>query len=91
VRSRPPRSVEGDLLVGTGKSRVASLVERNSRFVMLVKVPSGDTQTLVTGLARRARKLPQQLRRSLTSSPRQSRLEAEPKTSRDIRVANARR
>jgi IS30 family transposase len=42
------------------------LVERKSRFVMLVKVQSQDTRTVVTALTRRIRKLPKQLRRSLT-------------------------
>jgi len=74
IRERPaqaedravPGHWEGDLLVGSGKSHIATLVERKSRFVMLVKVPSGETQTVVTALTRRVRKLPKQLRRSLT-------------------------
>ena len=45
---------------------MATLVERKSRFVILVKVPSNDTRTVVTALSRRIRKLPKQLRRSLT-------------------------
>lgn len=74
IRERPaqvedravPGHWEGDLLVGSDHSHIATLVERKSRFVMLVKVPSNDTQTVVTALTRRVRKLPKQLRRSLT-------------------------
>jgi IS30 family transposase len=60
------RASEADLLVGTGNSHIATLVERHSRFVILVKVPSKDTATVVTALSRQVRKLPASLRRSLT-------------------------
>jgi IS30 family transposase len=74
IRERPaqandravPGHWEGDLLEGSNNSHIATLVERKSRFVMLVKVPKSDSQTVVTALARRVRKLPKQLRRSLT-------------------------
>ena len=74
IRQRPaqaedravPGHWEGDLLLGSGHTRIATLVERQSRFVMLVKLPSGDTRTVVRALTRRVRKLPKQLRRSLT-------------------------
>jgi IS30 family transposase len=74
IRERPaqaedravPGHWEGDLLVGSVHSHIATLVERKSRFVILVKVPSNDTRTVVTALSRRIRKLPKQLRRSLT-------------------------
>jgi IS30 family transposase len=74
IRERPaqaedravPGHWEGDLLVGSGHSHIATLVERHSRFVMLVKVPNNETKTVVTALTRRIRKLPKQLRRSLT-------------------------
>jgi IS30 family transposase len=74
IRERPaqaedravPGHWEGDLLVGSDHSHIATLVERKSRFVMLVKVQSQDTRTVVTALTRRIRKLPKQLRRSLT-------------------------
>jgi len=74
IRERPaqaedravPGHWEGDLLVGRGPSHIATLVERKSRFVILVKIPSKDTRTVVTALTRRVRKLPKQLRRSLT-------------------------
>ena len=42
------------------------LVERHSRFTMLVKLPRKDTTTVVAALAKHIRKLPEQLRRSLT-------------------------
>ncbi len=74
IRERPaqaedravPGHWQGDLLVGSGESHIATLVERKSRFLMLVKVPSNDTRTVVSALTRRVRKLPKQLRRSLT-------------------------
>jgi IS30 family transposase len=45
---------------------VATLVERRSRFVMLVQVPSKDTATVVAALSQHVRQLPATLRRSLT-------------------------
>ncbi len=74
IRERPaqaedravPGHWEGDLLAGSNRSYIATLVERKSRFVMLVKVPSSESQIVVGALARRIRKLPKQLRRSLT-------------------------
>ena len=44
----------------------ATLVERNTRFTMLVKIPRKDTATVVAALAKHVRKLPEELRRSLT-------------------------
>jgi IS30 family transposase len=61
-----PGHWEGDLLSGTGNSHIATLVERHSRFTILVKVPSKDTTTVVDALTRQVRKLPASLRRSLT-------------------------
>jgi IS30 family transposase len=61
-----PGHWEGDLLSGTGNSHIATLVERHSRFTILVKVPSKDTATVVAALTRQVRKLPAALRRSLT-------------------------
>jgi IS30 family transposase len=74
IRERPaeiedraiPGHWEGDLLAGTKNSHIATLVERLSRFTMLVKVPSKDTATVVAALSRNVRKLPASLRRSLT-------------------------
>jgi IS30 family transposase len=61
-----PGHWEGDLLMGGTGSQIATLVERRSRFVMLVKVPSKDTVTVTRALAATIRKLPSELRRSLT-------------------------
>jgi IS30 family transposase len=61
-----PGHWEGDLLTGTNNSHIATLVERHTRFVMLLKIPRRDTATVVGALTKHVRKLPQQLRRSLT-------------------------
>ena len=74
IRERPaeiedravPGHWEGDLLSGTKNSHIATLVERHSRFTLLVKVPSKDTATVVAALSRHVRRLPASLRRSLT-------------------------
>lgn len=57
---------EGDLVFGSGNSQIATLVERQTRYVMLVKVSGKDTQTVVDALIKNARKLPQELYKSLT-------------------------
>jgi len=61
-----PGHWEGDLLSGSGNSHIATLVERHSRFTILVKVPNKETATVVNALTRQVRKLPASLRRSLT-------------------------
>jgi IS30 family transposase len=74
IAERPPeiedRAVpghwEGDLIAGFANSYIATLVERHSRFTMLVKVNGKDTNTVVTALSKQVRKLPKQLRQSLT-------------------------
>ena len=75
IRHRPaeatdravPGHWEGDLLMGARRaSQVATLVERQSRYVVLVRVPQADTQTVVRALARRVHRLPQGLMKSLT-------------------------
>ena len=43
---------EGDLLADTSNSHIATLVEPQSRFAILVKVPSKDTATVVAALIR---------------------------------------
>lgn len=74
IAERPPsadrRAVpghwEGDLLVGQRGTQLATLVERHSRFVLLVRLPAADSATVVAALARRIQRLPAALRQSLT-------------------------
>ena len=74
IRERPaeaedravPGHWEGDLLVGGKNSYIATLVERHSRFAMLIKVPGKETEAVVAALSQHVRKLPATLRRSLT-------------------------
>jgi IS30 family transposase len=61
-----PGHWEGDLLMGGPSSQIATLVERRSRYVMLIKVDSKATATVTKAIATRIRRLPAQLRRSLT-------------------------
>ena len=61
-----PGHWEGDLLFGSSTSQIATLVERQTRYVMLVKVASKDTETTIDALINHARKLPQELYKSLT-------------------------
>lgn len=61
-----PGHWEGDLMFGSLKNQIATLVERQTRYVMLVKVASKDTQTVINALIKNARKLPQELYKSLT-------------------------
>src|SRR5712692_125886 len=74
IRERPataedrviPGHWEGDLLAGGNNSHVATLVERRSRYLMLVKVSGKDTTAVVDALGRRVRTLPKELRATLT-------------------------
>jgi IS30 family transposase len=61
-----PGHWEGDLVGGARNSYVATLVERHSRYLMLVKVANKDTQSVVTALIKQSKKLPGELYRSLT-------------------------
>src|SRR6202163_541048 len=61
-----PGHWEGDLLAGSKNTHIATLVERHSRFVMLIKVSSKDTTTVVAALSQHVGRLPASLRRSLT-------------------------
>ena len=61
-----PGHWEGDLVFGAHNSQIATLVERQTRYVMLAKAASKDTETVVDALIKNARKLPQELYRSLT-------------------------
>jgi IS30 family transposase len=74
IRERPaevedravPGHWEGDLLAGAKNTYIATLVERHSRFAMLIKVPSKNTEVVVAALSQHVRKLPAALKRSLT-------------------------
>lgn len=74
IRDRPahvedraiPGHWEGDLITGAQNTHIATLVERQSRFTMLVKVPGKDTVSVVRALSAQIRHLPAALRRSLT-------------------------
>ncbi len=74
IRERPaevedravPGHWEGDLRSGGKNSYIATLVERHSRFLMLIKVPGTETAVVVAALSKHVRKLPATLRRSLT-------------------------
>jgi IS30 family transposase len=74
IRERPaavedralPGHWEGDLIAGSKNTYIATLVERHTRYVMLVKVPSRDTETVINALIKHADKLPKELYKSLT-------------------------
>ncbi|MFS2007308.1 IS30 family transposase [Duganella sp. CT11-25] len=61
-----PGHWEGDLLCGSHNSQIVTLVERQTRYVMLVKVARKDSETVVNALIQHAMKLPQELYKSLT-------------------------
>src|SRR5450830_1280714 len=61
-----PGHWEGDLLSGSNNSYIATLVERHTRYVMLVKIANKDTQTVVSALITQAKTLPNELYKSLT-------------------------
>jgi IS30 family transposase len=74
IRERPasvedravPGHWEGDLISGSKNSYIATLVERHTRYVMLVKVDNKETLTVVSALTKHAKKLPTELYKSLT-------------------------
>ncbi len=74
IRERPaeaedravPGHWEGDLLSGGNNSQIATLVERKTRYVLLAKVKSKDTETVINALIKQAHKLPRELYKSLT-------------------------
>jgi len=61
-----PGHWEGDLVEGSRGTYIATLVERASRFVILVKIPEKRTEAVVDALVKAVRKLPMALRKSLT-------------------------
>lgn len=74
IRERPasvedralPGHWEGDLLQGTPDTQIATLVERHSRYVMLVRMPTKAAPAVAAALARQVQTLPEALRLSLT-------------------------
>jgi IS30 family transposase len=74
IRERPasaedraiPGHWEGDLIGGSKNSYIATLVERHSRYVMLVKVANKDTESVISALIKQFRSLPRELYKSLT-------------------------
>lgn len=61
-----PGHWEGDLICGSNKSYVATLVERTSRFTLLVKLNGNDTISVVNAITSKIIELPTQLKKSLT-------------------------
>jgi IS30 family transposase len=74
IRERPasvedravPGHWEGDLLFGSNNSQVATLVERHTRYVLLVRAKRKDTETVINALIKQAHELPRELYKSLT-------------------------
>jgi len=74
IRERPadvedravPGHWEGDLLFGSNNSQIATLVERHTRYLMLARVKSKDTETVINALIKQAHRLPRELYKSLT-------------------------
>jgi len=74
IRERPasvedravPGHWEGDLICGSNNSFIATLVERHTRYVMLAKISDKETRTVINALIKQAKKLPNELYKSLT-------------------------
>jgi IS30 family transposase len=74
IRERPaeakdravPGHWEGDLLCGSDNSYLVTLVERQTRYLMLAKIANRDTHSVITALIKQAKQLPDELYRSLT-------------------------
>jgi IS30 family transposase len=74
IRERPasvedraaPGHWEGDLLCGSSNSYIVTLVERHTRYVLLAKVANRDSRSVISALIEQAKRLPDELRKSLT-------------------------
>jgi IS30 family transposase len=74
IRERPasvedravPGHWEGDLLCGSSNSYIVTLVERHSRYVLLAKAQNRDSKTVISALIEQAKRLPDELLKSLT-------------------------
>ena len=74
IRERPasiedravPGHWEGDLISGSNNTHIATLVERQTRYVMLAKVKTKETETVISALIKQSQKLPNELYKSLT-------------------------
>ena len=74
IRERPaeaedravPGHWEGDLLCGSANSYPVTLVERQTRYLMIAKIANRDTRSVVNALIKQVKHLPEQLYRSLT-------------------------
>jgi len=74
IRERPaeiedraiPGHWEGDLIMGSKNSAIATVVERHSRFTVLCKVSNKTTIAVVQSLTTQMKKLPEQILKSLT-------------------------
>ncbi len=61
-----PGHREGDLISGSNNTHIATLVERQSRFTMLVQLDGKDSETVVRAVANQVKQLPSELRLSMT-------------------------
>ena len=74
IRERPasvedravPGHWEGDLLCGSSNSYIVTLVERHTRYVLLAKVQNRDSASVISALIEQAKRLPDELLKSLT-------------------------
>jgi IS30 family transposase len=74
IRERPaeaedravPGHWEGDLIAGSRNTHIATLVERRSRYVILVRVDNRETATVVDALSQQIQRLPEGLMATLT-------------------------
>jgi IS30 family transposase len=74
IRERPasvedravPGHWEGDLLTGSANSYIVTLVERQTRYVMLAKLAARDTRSVIDALIKQSKHLPEELYKSLT-------------------------